>query len=210
MDVGQVISEVADLAYDAQTPTIIYAATEGSGMLRSTDGGTTWAPMGEGIQALGWVRSIAAEPSPPYRVFASTEADGLYVSEDHGLWWAKADASPEGFVINQILCTDDKPSLLYLATSDGLWRSRDGAQTWAGWERAAGSLGHVPVYSLAQVATDDRIILYAGTTGGYVESTEALALASNGDTLVNAGVYRYTTRRNPRFCLPLVLKRYLQ
>lgn len=213
LSAGQAISPVTDIAHDTLAPTTVYAATnrdnEG-GMLKSTDGGQTWQPMGETIPALDFVHSIAMEQAPPYRLFAWTSQDGLYVSEDHGLSWAKADASPEGFVVNQILCTEDKPSLLYLATSDGLWRSRDGAQTWAAWERAAGSLGRVAVYSLAQVATDDRIILYAGTTGGYVESTEGPELASNGDTLVNAGVYRYTTRRNPRFCLPLVLKRYAQ
>jgi hypothetical protein len=97
-----------------------------------------------------------------------------------------------------------------VASNDGLHRSKDGAQTWNGWERAAGSLGRIPVYSLAQVTVDDRVTIYAGTTGGYVEnvSTEAHSLAGTSGTLVRAGVYRYTTRSNPRILLPLALKRY--
>ena len=56
----------------------------------------------------------------------------------------------------------------------------------------------------------DRVILYAGTTGGYVESgaAQVLSAADNGGTLVNAGMYRYTTRRTFDLYLPLVLKAY--
>ncbi len=217
IDVGQEISPVIDMAYDRELDSVVYASTgawaSGSGIWKSTDRGQTWQRIAENVPELDYVDHLAVEPSFPYRVFAwNQQADqrGLFVSEDHGLFWAKADASPDSLFVNQILCTEDTPSLLYLAANDGLWRSRDGGQTWPGWERAAGSLGRVPVYSLAQVATDDRIILYAGTTGGYVESAEGPELASSGGSLVNAGVYRYTARRNPRFCLPLALKRYLQ
>jgi photosystem II stability/assembly factor-like uncharacterized protein len=211
---GQLISEVVDIAYDALTETIVYAATWGSGMLRSTDGGQSWQPMGKGIAALNRVGSIAVEPSDPYRVFAWSEA-GLYVSENHGKSWAQADFPLAGFQVEQILCTHDDPSSLYLAVTDGwlgpgLFRSTDGAQSWEGLERAAGTLGYVPIYSLATVTATDRVILYAGTTGGYVESggAQALEVANNSGILVNAGVYRYTTQRTWELYLPLVFKAY--
>lgn len=62
------------------------------------------------------------------------------------------------------------------------------------------------------VTTTDRVILYAGTTGGYVEGGAAQAWSqadtANG-TLVNAGVYRWTSRLpTARVYLPLVLKGY--
>jgi photosystem II stability/assembly factor-like uncharacterized protein len=212
---GQLISKVVDIAYDALTETIVYAATEGSGMLRSTDGGQTWQSMGKGVAALNRVGSVAVETSNPYRVFAWTEAPtGLYVSGNHGESWAQADFPLAGFQVEQILCTHDDASSLYLAVTDGwlgpgLFRSTDGAQSWEGLERAAGTLGYVPIYSLATVTATDRVILYAGTTGGYVESggAQALNLANDG-TLVNAGVYRYTTRRTWELYLPLVFKVY--
>jgi hypothetical protein len=55
------------------------------------------------------------------------------------------------------------------------------------------------------------VILYAGTTGGYVESgeTQVLGSANDGGPLVNAGVYRYTTHSAREVYLPLVLKGYL-
>jgi hypothetical protein len=97
--------------------------------------------------------------------------------------------------------------VLYAAGAQGLFRSRDGGQS---WERATGTLGYIPIYSLAAVTTTDRVILYAGTTGGEVESegAQALRVADNSGTLVNAGVYRYTTRHTWGLYLPLVLKAY--
>jgi hypothetical protein len=70
-------------------------------------------------------------------------------------------------------------------------------------------LGYVPIYSLATLREGERVILYAGTAGGYVEGGAAGALSAvkPEGTLVNAGVYRYTTLR-PRWWvyLPLVLR----
>lgn len=211
---GQIISPVNDIAYDALTPTIVYAATagqwekEGSGIFTSTNSGQTWGRVGAGEPALDCVTHLAVEQDDDHRVFAWTGIEtGLYVSEDHGEWWAQADLPLVGLQVEQILCTDEGPSVLYAATTGGLLRSTDGAQSWS---RAAGALGHVPIYSLATVTATDRVILHAGTTGGYVESggAQALSLVNNDGTLVNAGVYRYTTRRTWALYLPLVFKAY--
>jgi photosystem II stability/assembly factor-like uncharacterized protein len=212
VDVGQVISPVTDLAYDALTSTIVYAATgwkgAGTGMLRSTDGGQTWQPMGEGIAALDHVDSLAAEPSDPYRVFAwvGWPNDDLYVSENHGVTWTLA-FSPVCHDV-RLLFVPSEPPVLHISAMQGLYRSTDGGQSWA---RAAGTLGYVPIYSLATVTATDRVILYAGTAGGYVQSgaAQTLGTANAGGTLVNAGVYRYA-QRTWRVYLPLVLRAYTQ
>jgi photosystem II stability/assembly factor-like uncharacterized protein len=209
IDLGEVISEVTDIAYEREIGTVVYAATgragtvTGSGMLRSTDGGQSWQPIGEGIAALDAVWSIAVEPRAPHRVFAMTFDDGVYLSANHGLTWTQA--TDKWFSSEEILCTDEAPSWLYAATGGGLLRSANGGQSWS-W--AAGVLGKVPVYSLATVRDGERVILYAGTTGGYVEGGAAAALsqADAEGTLVNAGVYRYTSLRRWWVYLPLVVR----
>jgi hypothetical protein len=102
--------------------------------------------------------------------------------------------------------------MLYAAgRQEGLSRLNVDEEPWQ-WTQAPGVLGQVPVYSLATVTDTDRIFLYAGTTGGRVgeTGTEALgATASNAaaqETLISAGVYRYTTRRLTSLYLPLVLR----
>jgi photosystem II stability/assembly factor-like uncharacterized protein len=209
IDVGEHISEVLDIAYDGEIAAVVYAATgragtvTGSGMLRSTDGGQRWQPIGEGIAALDAVWSIAVEPRSPHRVFAMTFDDGVYLSANHGLTWTQATS--KWFSSEEILCTDEAPSWLYAATGGGLLRSDNGGQSWS---RAAGVLGQVPVYSLATVRDGERVILYAGTTGGYVEGDASgrLGQVNSEGTLVNAGVYRYTTLRGWRVYLPLVVR----
>jgi photosystem II stability/assembly factor-like uncharacterized protein len=205
-------NQFSDLACDAVTPTIVYASRYGDGMLRSTDAGLTWEPTGAGIPALDQVLSIAAEPGTPYRVFVNTEAglgEGLYLSEDHGVSWRQADSPMVGFNIEQILfapgLAPGDSSVLYAAALQGLFRSTDGVQS---WQPAAGALGHVPIYSLAVVTATDRVILYAGTTGGSVAETPSTRIqAKTGGTLVSAGVYRYTTRIT-RVYLPLIFKSF--
>jgi photosystem II stability/assembly factor-like uncharacterized protein len=204
---GQIISRVHDIAYDREITTVVYAATDGTGMLRSTDSGQSWQRVSEGIAALDQVSSIAVEPFAPYRVFVRNEGPerGLYVSEDHGMSWTEAPSPLGHLIVEQILCTEDQPSVLYAATNEGLLRSSDGGQSWS---HAAGVLGQVPVYSLAIVRDGERVILYAGTTGGFVEDSAAgpFSQVNAEGTLVSAGVYRYTTLRRWWVYLPLVVR----
>jgi photosystem II stability/assembly factor-like uncharacterized protein len=179
-------------------------------LYKSTDSGVTWESIGEG-QMDGEPLDIQIEPGT-HRVFVTI--DGLlplYVSADGGATWTPT-ADGGGQHVNEILfvpsVTPGGPPVLYDAAFQGLYRSTDGAQSWS---RAAGVLGQVPVYSLAVVTTSDRVILYAGTTGGYVQDDTARMLgpASSDGALVSAGVYRYTTRRRTdRAYLPVVLKAY--
>jgi photosystem II stability/assembly factor-like uncharacterized protein len=207
-------NQFSDLAYDALTSTIVYAAGYGDGMLRSTDAGLTWEPTGAGIPALDQVLSIAVEPGPPYRVFVITEGGlgaGLYLSEDHGVSWRQADSPMLGFNTEQIIFAPSDPPVLYAGAHQGLFRSTDGAQS---WKQAAGVLGQVPVYSLAAAKAEGRVILYVGTTGGYVEGSTDLTGFRNlsgltNGVLVPAGVYRWGSRLlNQRVYLPLILKGY--
>ncbi|MBU0492598.1 MAG: IPT/TIG domain-containing protein [Chloroflexi bacterium] len=198
----QEISQVHDLVYDPGNPTVIYAATgeldRGGGIFKSIDGGVTWGPVGVG--QIDYAQDIVVEPGT-YRVFASQRLLPLYVSNDGGVTWV-----PTGFGgghnVHDILfapgVAPGDPPVLYDAAVQGLYRSTDGAQS---WQRAAGELGHVPVYSLAVVTATGRVILYAGTAGG------AAVLTDTGTTLVGSGVYRWTSRLlTSRLYLPLAFR----
>lgn len=198
------IGQLTDLDYDREITSVVYASTWGSGLWWSSNGGETWARIGESVAALDRAQDIAAEPRPPYRVFVWTDfSSGLWLSSDHGETWQEAGSWP-GTIVH-LLSTEDSPPALYAATTQGLHRSLDGAQSWLPVE---GPLGWVSVYSLDSVAIGDRVVVYAGTTGGYVEdgTPGALSHVSAEDTLVNAGVYRYTTLRSWRVHLPLIMR----
>ncbi|MGH9415969.1 MAG: WD40/YVTN/BNR-like repeat-containing protein [Terriglobales bacterium] len=101
-----------DLALDPSNPQTIYAtlwATRrppwvvypssvepGSGLYKSTDGGSTWHQLSSGLPAAGVGKiGVAVAPSDPSRVYAivdaSEKAGGLYRSDDGGATWRQMD-----------------------------------------------------------------------------------------------------------------------
>src|SRR6478672_11119775 len=78
-------------------------APSGSGLFKSTDGGTTWkelsdSSMSNGLPPKPWGRTaLAVAPSNPKVVYATVEAamprNGLYRSDDGGKTWAALDRS---------------------------------------------------------------------------------------------------------------------
>src|SRR5512141_2875036 len=61
--------DIRCLAADPHSRDVIYAGTQGNGVLRSADGGKTWQPAGLDDQV---VKSIAVSPSEPRVIFAGT------------------------------------------------------------------------------------------------------------------------------------------
>jgi photosystem II stability/assembly factor-like uncharacterized protein len=198
------------------TSTTIYAAIPNGedGLLRSTDAGRTWERIGEGYEGMAFAQNVAVEPRPPHRIFVLTgwQSSHLYVGEDPGRIWTEVVAPPDPANVYQLLFTDAEPPFLLAAgRQQGLARLNIAEEPWQ-WTRAPGALGQIPVYSLVTVADTDRVFLYAGTTGGRVDTTATGALgatASNAaaeESLINAGIYRYTTRRARKLYIPLVLR----
>jgi hypothetical protein len=138
-------------------------------------------------------------------VFVTTECClPLYVSDDGGATWAPAGYGG-GHNVHDILFAPGDPPVLYDAAYQGLYRSTDGAQS---WQQAAGELGQIPVYALAVVTATDRLILYGGTSGGLITGTVGASMRADAEsTLINAGVYRYTTLRRWWVYLPLAVRR---
>jgi len=122
-----------------------------------------------------------------------------------GSTWTGANSPvPPGGVVQHLVFASGE-SVLYAGTTYGLYRTWDGAQS---WEQMPGVLGTANVHALAIVTATGRMIVYAATSGGMVSggAAQAQSLAS-GETLVSAGVYRYTTRPlNRRVYLPVIFK----
>ena len=79
--------DVQCLAVDRLRPHRVYAGTEGEGVLRSDDGGSTWRAV-RPERAGG--QGDRGESSTTALVYVGHEASGLYVSRDGGDSWAGA------------------------------------------------------------------------------------------------------------------------
>ncbi len=128
---------VGALAYDAHNPNTVYCGTGegnwwsflGTGILRSTDGGTTWAPLvtapfvGQGFY------DLKVDAGNSTRLVACTNG-GLYVSTNTGAAWTQRRTQTTWSV--SMGRSGAKATLEILAgCSDGVKRSTNGGTSWA-------------------------------------------------------------------------------
>lgn len=138
------------LAFDPTKPSIVYAGTGegdfysrlGVGLLRSTDGGTTWslhatAPfVGQGFY------KIIVDPQDGKRLFAATTG-GLFRSLNGGTTWTRSRAFETWDISIRTPGAGSTSATagLFAACADGLFRSVNGGNTWTAVSLPGSSAG---------------------------------------------------------------------
>ena len=153
----------------------LYAATDGSGVFKSVDGGETWKGDAGGLPDL-MIDALAVGPPPSRILYAGSYGDGVFKSTDGGATWSPANRGLPAFpVVRALLVDPSGPSVLYAALRRGLFRSLDGGANWQalGSGRpgpgATGSRGG-RLHTLA-MAGSGPVRLFAGTSMGVLELT---------------------------------------
>ncbi len=152
-----------DLAFDPANAQTVYAtlwaARQGpweynnaytgttSGLFKSTDGGTTWRPLTNGLPSgadgLGRI-GIAIAPSAPNRMYAwvtAARGTGIYRSDDAGANWTRvnteARVTGRGDDFGNVRVDPANPDIVYAANTS-TYRSTDGGHTFTAIKGAPG------------------------------------------------------------------------
>ena len=147
----------------------------GSGMYKSTDGGSTWRRLGEGLptfeQGLGRIGFCVA-PSLPSRLYAvvaaKTGSGGLYRSDDAGEHWRRINGDGRiwgrGDDFAEVKVDPENPDIVYSANIV-TWRSTDGGTTFAAFKGAPGGDDYHSIWINPE---NPRIILLASDQGAAI------------------------------------------
>jgi len=187
---GNVSGRITGIAAHPTDPNTIYIATAGGGVWKTTNGGTTWAPMTEGQQTLS-MGCIALAPTNPNHVYAGTgEANnsldsnfgrGILVSANAGASWTLSTGPGGTFNTFRLSCSKiavdpTNENIAYAAISPrghngiftfnttGIFKTTDGGATWA---NVTAANGKEPTYPWSDVVVDPNTPTTVYASVGY-------------------------------------------
>ncbi len=177
------------LAFDPTNPQTIYADLwsarqgpwengawqgPGSGLFKSTDGGTTWKQLTKGLptfeQGLGRI-GFGIAPSDPNRIYANVDAPrlgGIYVSDDAGESWQRVNSETRvwgrGSDFAEVKVDPKNKDVVYSANTS-TYRSTDGGKTFFAWKGAPGGDDYHTIW----INPDNpQIVLLASDQGAVI------------------------------------------
>jgi photosystem II stability/assembly factor-like uncharacterized protein len=196
-----------DLALDPQNAQIIYATLwntrrppwsiyppsygPGSGIFKSTDGGSTWQALTNGVptEGLGHI-GLAVAPTNRNRVYAivDAKAGGMYRSDDAGATWARISADTRiwgrGWYFCKTVVDPKNPDIVYVGNTS-LYRSTDAGKSWTPIKGAPGG----DDYHQLWIYPDDPNRMILASDQGAVVSEDGAATWSSWYNQPTAELY---------------------
>ena len=154
-----------------KNPDIIYVATNDY-IYKTRDAGQTWTNLSQGM-SYSRVIAMAIDPVYPATVYAGTKGDAVYKSHDGGQRWISMrsglDDATITSVVNQFLFDPADAQHIFLATTMGVFETKNGGEQWT--KKMEGMKEVLMVVTLGMDPTRPSI-LYAGTSGGVYKSLD--------------------------------------
>ncbi len=129
-----------DVALHPSDPLTLYVGTGNpwhihpEGVYKTTDGGTTWNLVNNGLPSPERIYTLAVDPNDGNVVYASMiyGPSGIFKTTDGGAnWFQLGGGLPDPIGVTQIVVSPGDSNLIYLAAEgDGIYRSTDAGSNW--------------------------------------------------------------------------------
>ena len=183
-------------AFHPTDPNILFAGSNG-GVLKSTDGGSTWTIKRNGFPPLvtfglsAPISAVAVHPGKPNVVYAGvgherrfgelrkrTIGGRIFKSDDGGETWRMVELPGEEEVRRlSVFCIRFHPrdlGVMFASTQGGLFRSLDAGESWARWGDGRAGL-KTTFLIMRRAAPDTMLLAYSHSRdrrGGVLKSTD--------------------------------------
>ncbi len=171
-------SRVLTIGIDPATPSTVYLGTKDDGVYSSYDGGRQWLSFRAGlddVRVTAEVQQIVFAPGPQKRVFLAT-AMGVFESDAERKSWQKRMAGITNvLMVTALAVNSGRPDVLYAGTSNGVYKTTDGARTWVVVNTGMLEPSHVMssrALGVSTLAVDPHRpdTVYAGTLDGLYKT----------------------------------------
>jgi photosystem II stability/assembly factor-like uncharacterized protein len=177
---GAMSGRINGIGWSRSNPNVIYAASAGGGVWRSTDQGATWA-----FRSQGWTfqhaTCVAVHPTNAnaalvgtgdYYGFFGAQTMGIMRTTNGGLNWTQVGRSQFGNqIVTRILYHPDNPNMVLALTagaSGDIWRSTDAGVTWSATNAPAGNWDDIDYGPLSGSTRQIYAVGGNGESGGRI------------------------------------------
>lgn len=128
---GNLPSQVWDMAIDTSTPATVYAVINGPpSVLKTTNAGAGWSGLSSGLSDTAF-SSIAIAPSAPAVVYVGSFGGKVFRSNNGGTNWALAGGTLSPTMVLALAVSPQSPDVVYAGVvNSGLYKSVSGGDSW--------------------------------------------------------------------------------
>ena len=178
------------VAFDPQNADVIYAGTPRLPW-KTTDGGTTWNLIAEGMSTDSDIITVRVDSTRPSRVFIGA-CSGFWHSNNGGELWSKMAGIP--FTSRRTYAfaqNPEHPETIFAGTSRGLYRTTDGGADWR--NIASHEIKSLAISNgLLYVATADAGLFKSSDNGATLKPIDNGFTSRNFSRIAEAGEHLYT------------------
>lgn len=188
------------IVIDPNNASIIYAAFAGGGLWKTTNGGTTWAPLTESLGTLS-VGTVALDPTNSSTIYLGLgdafdgTGIGMVKSTDGGVTWSAPVFLGDSTVINAIQVAPLNPSIVLAATNKGMYRSTNAGATWTLLTLPTGQTAVPYIWTMAWTGGSSFAISLEANPGVATGTTDGqiMVTGDSGNTWTKASGFTKTS-----------------
>lgn len=197
------LGRIESFYVDPNNPDKIFLGSRSGGFWKTLNGGDTWENTTDFLFASG-VNTIAVSPENPNRILINVRnshngtTHGIYESLDGGNTWAMTNFNPNNLNwgglgtnnrINKIMYHPTIPNLVFVGTSEGLYRSVDNFESYVNIAVGNHPSGFNQNFDFIEFHPTNENIIYISTTDNdskiYISANTGQSFNQSGEIINN-------------------------